>query len=77
MAEATTVSNESFNLSIASGQWLTFGIFNGPSGTFFDDGLFQNVQLTMNVVPEPSTALLMAGLIPLSLRRRRGRKANA
>ncbi|MCA9248782.1 MAG: PEP-CTERM sorting domain-containing protein, partial [Planctomycetales bacterium] len=77
MAEATDspVNNPSFDLTINSGRWLTFGIFNGDGtldDTVWDDALFQNVNLTMSVIPEPSTGLLLAiGLAGLVQRRRR------
>lgn len=73
MAQATATLNQTFDLNIPSGRWLTFGIFNG-SDTVWDDALFQNVRLT--VVPEPLTAGLLclaAGALGGYARRRRRR----
>ena len=74
---------QSFNLTINSGQYLTFGIFNGndpTNNTVWDDGLFQNVILTLIPVPvpEPSTlSLLGLGAAGLVVRARRRRRATA
>jgi len=71
MALATATVNQSFDLNIPTGRWLTFGIFNG-SDTVWDDALFQNVRLT--VVPEPLTAGLLClagGALGGYVRRRR------
>jgi len=74
MPEATAAPvNQSFDLDITSGRWLTFGIFNGDGtgdNTTWDDAVFQNVQLT--VIPEPSAIVLLGfGLAALAFYSRR------
>lgn len=69
-----TPVNQSFDLDITSGRYLTFAILNGsptdPQPTLWDDGLFENVNLA--VVPEPAALGLigLAGGMLLSRRRR-------
>ena len=71
-----SIQHQSFDLTISSGQYLTFGIFNDDGtdpSSLWDDGVYQNVELTS--VPEPSSVLLLAtaffGLAVLARRRRR------
>jgi hypothetical protein len=72
-----TAVNQSFDLMISSGRYLTFGIFNGDGTadiTQWDDGVFQNVNL--QAIPEPGTLpvfLIGAGLL-ICLHRRCGRR---
>jgi autotransporter-associated beta strand protein len=65
-----SIRNLEFDLTIYSGRYLTFGIFNDPNSTVWDDGVFKNVHLTM--IPEPGTwlMLLAAGAAGLLFRRR-------
>lgn len=66
-----SIRNLDFDLTILSGRYLTFGIFNGAT-TVWDDGVFKNVNLTM--IPEPGSLLMLlaAGAAGLLFRWRRG-----
>ena len=67
---ASSIRNLAFDVTISSGRYLTFGIFNGAT-TVWDDGVFKNVNLTM--IPEPGVLpmLLAACAAWLAVRRRR------
>jgi hypothetical protein len=69
--------SQSFSLVAYSPRFLTFGIFNGndpTNNTVWDDGLFQNVTLTLIPVPEPSSlTLLSLSLLGWMAHRRRSR----
>ncbi len=63
--------SDAINLTLDSGdQFLTFAIVAGDGSTFFDDGSFRDMQLT--VVPESETVLLFSlGCVGLLLGRLR------
>jgi hypothetical protein len=44
-----TASSPEFDLTIHSGRYLTFGIFNGADTYLWDDGVFEDVRLTLDV----------------------------
>jgi hypothetical protein len=77
-ASFSPANDPTFNLNIpGTGHELSFFILNSPTSSFWDDSIFENVNLATVPVPEPSSVMALAGMSLLGLagyvfRRHRG-----